>query len=141
RLMFWRSVVGKLAVTILLLVSFVLFILTIFLLQFFENFHIQQAEEAMMQTAERVTTLVEHEQDQTYIEDSAERMKDLSSRVAIVYDNGEIWVSSSGDDSLSELDSNWIRDEDRLMSVLTQGQPVQMQMTLPDSGTEAMIVG
>jgi two-component system sensor histidine kinase ResE len=61
--------------------------------------------------------------------------------VAIVYDNGEIWVSSSGDDSLSELDSNWIRDEDRLMSVLTQGQPVQMQMTLPDSGTEAMIVG
>lgn len=43
--MFWRSVVGKLAVTILLLVSFVLFVLTIFLLEFFENFHIQEAEE------------------------------------------------------------------------------------------------
>ena len=49
--MFWRSVVGKLAITILLLVSFVLFILTILLLEFFEDFHMQEAEKAMLQTA------------------------------------------------------------------------------------------
>ena len=139
--MFWRSVVGKLAVTILLLVSFVLVILTIFLLQFFENFHVQQAEEALIQTAERVTTLVEHEQDQTYIQDATERVKDLSSRVAIVSNDGNVWVSSSGDDSLPELENNWIKNEDRLMNVLTQDQPVQMQMALPGSEAEAMIVG
>src|SRR5699024_10382543 len=139
--MFWRSVVGKLAVTILLLVSFVLVILTIFLLQFFENFHVQQAEQALIQTAERVTTLVEHEQDQTYVQDATERVKDLSSRVAIVSNDGKAWVSSSGDDSLPELENNWIKDEERLMNVLTQDQPIQMQMALPGSETEAMIVG
>ena len=41
---FWKSVVGKLWFTILLLVSFVLFILTFFLLEFIENYHVDEAE-------------------------------------------------------------------------------------------------
>lgn len=51
--MFWRSVVGKLAVTIVALVCFVLFILSIFLLQFFENMYIDEAENNMMQNAKK----------------------------------------------------------------------------------------
>lgn len=139
--MFWRSVVGKLAVTILMLVAFVLFILSIFLLQFFENFHIQQAEEAMMETAERVTVLIEQQEDRDYIHDTTERVKDLSSRVAIVYSDGEIWVSSSSDENLSELQKEWIENNEQLMKVITDNQQVQIEMTLPNSDEEAMIVG
>ncbi len=40
----WRSVVGKLWMTILLLVSFVLIILTMLLFQFFEKYHVNQIE-------------------------------------------------------------------------------------------------
>lgn len=139
--MFWRSVVGKLAVTILLLVAFVLFILSIFLLQFFENFHIQQAEEAMMETAKQVTTLIEQQDDRDYIHDTTERVKDLASRVAIVYEDGEVWVSSSSDENLSEFKSDWISNEEELMKVFTDNQNVQILMTLPNSDEEAMIVG
>ena len=58
--MFWRSVVGKLAITILLLVSFVLFILSILLLEFFEGFHVQEAEKVMIQSAVKISSLVKN---------------------------------------------------------------------------------
>ncbi|NBJ70459.1 MULTISPECIES: ATP-binding protein [Clostridia] len=142
--MFWRSVVGKLAITILLLVSFVLFILTILLLQFFEDFHIQEAEQDMLQTAEKVSMLVNTHADahdeKKLIEETTESVKDPSSRVAIVSGNGDVWVSDSEDEQLSKLKIDWLEQEG-LSSVLTNNVQVQKQMRLPDSEREAMIVG
>lgn len=43
----WNSVVGKLWLTILLLVSFVLFIVTVLLLEFLGNYHSQAVEETL----------------------------------------------------------------------------------------------
>ena len=43
----WNSIVGKLWATILLLVSFVLFIVTALLLEFLDNFHTKQAEDSL----------------------------------------------------------------------------------------------
>ncbi|WP_142836487.1 ATP-binding protein [Planococcus salinarum] len=43
----WNSVVGKLWITILLLVSFVLFIVTVLLLEFMGNYHSQTVEETL----------------------------------------------------------------------------------------------
>ncbi|UTR09579.1 ATP-binding protein [Evansella sp. LMS18] len=57
----WRSVVGKLWLTILLLVSVVLTILTILLLQYFEHFHKEQAENQLMNHADLIATLIEDE--------------------------------------------------------------------------------
>ena len=45
----WNSIVGKLWATILLLVSFVLFIITALLLEFLDNFHTKQAEDSLRQ--------------------------------------------------------------------------------------------
>ena len=50
----WRSVVGKLWMTILFLVSFVLLILTILLLQFFEKYHVNQIEQGLSDQAEKI---------------------------------------------------------------------------------------
>lgn len=47
----WNSIVGKLWITILLLVSFVLFIVTILLLEFLGNYHSEQVEETLNQEA------------------------------------------------------------------------------------------
>ncbi len=47
----WNSVVGKLWATILLLVSFVLFIVTALLLEFFNNYHTTQAEDSLRREA------------------------------------------------------------------------------------------
>ncbi|RAS79341.1 ATP-binding protein [Priestia endophytica] len=59
----WRSVVGKLWITIILLLSVVLFILTILLLEFFENYIVDQAEEDLNSTSKQVAHFVEEMED------------------------------------------------------------------------------
>ncbi|WP_456274185.1 ATP-binding protein [Bacillus sp. AK031] len=59
----WRSVVGKLWITILLLVAFVLFILTILQLEFFQNYHLEQVENDLSDTAEKIASIVESHED------------------------------------------------------------------------------
>src|SRR5690625_1351108 len=101
--MLWRSVVGKLAITILLLVSFVLFILTILLLEFFESFHIQEAEKGLMRTATIVSSMIEEEDHHDTIMDTIERVKDPSSRVFIIFEDGKVITSETSNTELSEL--------------------------------------
>ncbi|WP_318936970.1 ATP-binding protein [Oceanobacillus halotolerans] len=139
--MFWRSVVGKLAITILLLVSFVLFILTILLLEFFETFHIEEAEKDMMQTATKVSVMVEQYQSRGLLIETAEQVKDPKSRVAILFNDDTAWVSNSSDDNLAKLEDDWLQNDQELTTVLTDQEKVQKQMMLPDSNVEVMIVG
>src|SRR5699024_12187040 len=101
--MFWRSVVGKLAVTILLLVSFVLFVLTILLLLYFEGFHIQEAEKDILQTATKVSVMVESYEDRELIVDTARRVKDPASRVLVLFGDDTVWMSVSHELGLSKL--------------------------------------
>ncbi|MEK5039287.1 ATP-binding protein [Sporosarcina sp. FSL K6-3457] len=69
----WNSIVGKLWATILLLVSFVLFIVTALLLEFLDNFHTQQAEDSLRRDAMTIGKVVmDHESEssmQLIIED------------------------------------------------------------------------
>src|SRR5690625_1748121 len=102
--MFWRSVVGKLAITILLLVSFVLFILTILLLEFFEGFHVQEAEKVMVQSASKISMLVEEHDEKPLIMEMVERVKDPTSRVFIYFEDGEVWVSETINKHLMNID-------------------------------------
>ncbi|WP_339249936.1 ATP-binding protein [Sporosarcina sp. FSL W8-0480] len=58
----WNSIVGKLWATILLLVSFVLFIVTVLLLEFLDNFHTNQAEDSLRREATTIGKIVvDHE--------------------------------------------------------------------------------
>lgn len=57
---FLRSVVGKLWFTIILLVSFVLFILTVMLLEFFQNYNIQETKDGLTHTAEKIAHVLEN---------------------------------------------------------------------------------
>ncbi|WP_085991997.1 ATP-binding protein [Oceanobacillus senegalensis] len=139
--MFWRSVVGKLAITILLLVCFVLFILSIFLLQFFENFHVNKAEEDMMQTATKISYLIEQQEDESLIHETADLIKDPSSRVAILYPDGELWVSHSIDDRLESFEEDWIQEDQDLLEVLSDNQELKKEMKLPDNHLQVMVVG
>lgn len=140
--MFWRSVVGKLAITILLLVCFVLFILTILLMEFFKNFHIQEAEKEMLQTATKVSEVVDQHEDNALITQMAKYIKDPTSRVVIVYgDDNNIWTSDSNDKDLDQLDADWLLNDKELTNVLTNGNEVKKQIALPDSDREALIVG
>src|SRR5690625_1867022 len=102
--MFWRSVVGKLAITILLLVSFVLFILSILLLEFFEGFHIQEAEKELMETASKISLVINELGDEEVVEEMTERIKDPTSKVMIYFPNGHTWSSETTNKSLKTLE-------------------------------------
>ncbi|TWT28287.1 ATP-binding protein [Planomicrobium sp. CPCC 101110] len=53
----WNSVVGKLWLTILLLVSFVLFIVTVLLLEFLGNYHSEAVEDTLKQEAATIARI------------------------------------------------------------------------------------
>src|SRR5690625_1216678 len=140
--MFWRSVVGKLAITILLLVSFVLFILTILLLEFFENFHMQEAEKALMQTANKVSIIMEQHHDNIDLMlETTERVKDPSSRVVIVFPNGTLLTSETTNDVLTELKNSWFINNQDVDAVRDNNQTFNKQMMLPGQDVEVMMVG
>ena len=139
--MFWRSVVGKLAMTILLLVSFVLFILTILLLEFFENFHIQEAEKGMMETASKISTMIEQDEDQNLIIETTERVKDPATQVILIFEDGEMFISEANDDNLASIDHNWFRSDVPYNEIINNNETIYRQRILPDSNVEVMIVG
>ncbi|RKJ31313.1 histidine kinase, partial [Butyricicoccus sp. 1XD8-22] len=56
----WNSIVGKLWATILLLVSFVLFIFTVLMLEFLDNYHNEQARSSISQTASTIASIVDN---------------------------------------------------------------------------------
>ncbi|WP_080874339.1 ATP-binding protein [Oceanobacillus timonensis] len=106
--MFWKSVVGKLSLTILLLVSFVLCVLMFFLMQFFETYHIQEAENDMTQMSEKISSLVDSDYDSEFIEDATEMLKDPSSRVVVYNADGDQWISDTEDTDLNFIDESWM---------------------------------
>ncbi len=139
--MFWRSVVGKLAITILLLVSFVLFILTILLLEFFEGFHVQEAEKAMVQSATKMSMLVEEHDEKSLITEMVEQVKDPTSRVIIYFEDGEIWASKTTNQHLLNLDEITPENNPNLKKVITDRKPYNEKMTILEDESEIMVVG
>lgn len=139
--MFWRSVVGKLAVTILLLVSFVLFILTILLLEFFEDFHIQEAEKSMEQTATKLSYLAEQHDDKTLIKDLTDSIKDPTSRIIIYFADGTSWESDTTNENLFDLAPLSPENQPELMNVLMSPENLNKNVILMHNNVEVMAIG
>ncbi|MGF3103499.1 ATP-binding protein [Rossellomorea sp. DUT-2] len=125
----WRSVVGKLWLTILLLVSFVLFILTILLLEFFQNYHVDVVEKELTQTAEKVARVIENHKD---LELGMELGKE------IIDDPVNIIISLDQNESLYSQDSTafqkniheYISEDKQLQSVKTKEITIKKEIEL-----------
>ncbi len=139
--MFWRSVVGKLWFTILFLVCFVLFILTILLLKFFENYHVIEAEKALLQTASKVSEVVDQYNDRDLVLSTTNLVKDPSSRVVIAFSKDDALVADSDSDQLPELKKNWSLTDQDLSKVMDNGEDLKKISNMDDSQSGVMIVG
>jgi two-component system sensor histidine kinase ResE len=92
---FLRSVVGKLWFTILLLVSFVLFILTIMLLEFFQNYNTLEMKKDLTNTSEKVANVLERYPNDKFplgLEIAWEIIDDVT-KVVIIKNDHEIYYS------------------------------------------------
>lgn len=139
--MLWGSVVNKLWLTILVLVSVVLGLLTFLLLEFFGNFHIEEAEESLMQTATKVSILLEEIDDRNTVYDTAERVQDPNSRIAILQ-NDELWISKPDEaEPLPDVDQQWLLNDAELNKAVTEGEDVSKQLILPNTDRSVIVVG
>ncbi|MET1249832.1 ATP-binding protein [Sporolactobacillus sp. STCC-11] len=118
--MIWRSIIGKLWATIILIVTIVLMFLTLFLLQFFENSNIQQAEHQMEKIGVKAAALLEHHAGRT-VDDTLKTVADI----ADVYDagyvmivNGKVWSGPEGS-SAPGLQRDFFENDATLKHALT----------------------
>ncbi|WP_175991163.1 ATP-binding protein [Bacillus sp. Marseille-Q1617] len=108
----WRSVVGKLWVTILLLVSFVLFILTILLLEFFQNYHVDEVEKELTNTAEKVARVVENHKDLELGMELGKEIIDEPVNILIVLDDDKSVYSHDSKGSHRDIHNLIMKDKD-----------------------------
>ncbi|WP_026689437.1 ATP-binding protein [Alteribacter aurantiacus] len=123
--MFWRSVVGKLWATILLLVSVVLLVLTVLLLQYFERFHAEQSEEQLLNHASLIASLIEDDHtDEAAIAMSRKIAETYGTRAVIILDEEEFWYSSNNTKGELPIDLFY---SDRELSQVMDDQEVVVQ--------------
>ncbi len=117
-MMFWRSVVGKLWFTILLLVTFVLFILTVMLLEFFDNYHVKQMEDGLTKTASQISKIIENhdEHDKELGLEIAMELVDSVSSAVVIKDINEYYYSPNTT-SVDRLPVSYLMSEKDLSKV------------------------
>ncbi|WP_183251343.1 ATP-binding protein [Anoxybacteroides tepidamans] len=143
---FWRSVVGKLWFTILLLVSCVLFVLTMLLLKFFETYHVQEAEKELTQLAVKVSEVMEEHEDEALARSIASSLVGHTSRAIIMVDKTHYWYLPSHSE-LRNLPLSFIEKDEELKQAFTKRKQVKKKTYLPnvqaqnDRNSEWLIVG
>ncbi|KXG11111.1 Sensor protein SrrB [Anoxybacillus sp. P3H1B] len=143
---FLRSVVGKLWATILLLVSCVLFILTILLLKFFETYHVQEAEKELTQLAVRVSEVMQEHRDEALARSIAATLVGNTSKAIIVADKTHYWYLPASS-QIRDLPISFVEEDQELRAVITKQKQVKKKTYLPslqakeDRYNEWLIVG
>ncbi|MCL6587471.1 MAG: HAMP domain-containing protein, partial [Anoxybacillus sp.] len=140
---FWRSVVGKLWATILLLVSCVLVVLTMLLLKFFETYHVQEAEKELTQLAVKVAEVMHERQDEALARSIASSLVGDASKAIIVLDNTHYWYLPSHAEQ-QDVPFSFIEADDELKQAFTK--QVKKKMHLPnmqttDGSSQWLVVG
>ena len=128
--MLWGSVVGKLWATILLLVSFVLIVLTVLLVEFFDNFQIENVENDLTKMAQQIITVTnEHGGTGNEVLQIASELIGDETKVIIL--NDDKMVFSSNDENGIKITPEFIKDDPELIKVFTERETVKKEMTLP----------
>lgn len=133
-MIFLRSVVGKLWVTILLLVTFVLFILTVMLLEFFENYHIDETKNELEKTATRMSHFLEEQEVGIGLEISWELLDDVTEAMVVLSET-EYYASPDMGKTLG-LPVDFFMDDPQLQEVLTHQKEVTKIATHPGNNNE-----
>ncbi|MCM3766522.1 cell wall metabolism sensor histidine kinase WalK [Neobacillus niacini] len=123
---FLRSVVGKLWFTIILLVSFVLFILTVMLLEFFQNYNIQETKEELTHTAEKIANVLkEHPKEQLPLGlEISWEIVDQVTKVVVVKNEHEVYYSPNTENGI-KLSLKDIKQDSELSKVFHDNKKVE----------------
>ncbi|MEE6451825.1 ATP-binding protein [Gottfriedia acidiceleris] len=136
-----RSLVGKLWLTIILLVSLVLSFLTFVLIGFFEKFYIDLQVQNMKDDATKIAQLIENGQPLSNIEYLSNNIVSRYSRVIISIDGQEPWYSNNTY-GIQELPFKEIKNDEILNKTLTDNKEVSKRLVYGEnSEREKLVVG
>jgi two-component system, OmpR family, sensor histidine kinase ResE len=152
--MLWRSVVGKLWSTILILVSFVLAFLTILLTGYFEAYYEKEVERKITENAERVVKMIHEDVPEDLLHTIVTSLMTSEAQATIVKNDNSVWTSPQstfhGTISLEEIQEDdelakVFTDRTKVMKLMKPSQSVEEQqlvIAMPVSipGTDAVII-
>ncbi len=137
---FLRSVVGKLWFTIIFLVAFILFILTVMLLEFFENNNLIETKHDLTNQAEKIAKVLENHPGEQFplgLEISWEIIDDVT-KVVIIKNDREVYFSPNSENSV-KLSVPDIQNDVELSKVFTEDISVEKVSKLPSDDPEQTI--
>ncbi|PPA71294.1 ATP-binding protein [Jeotgalibacillus proteolyticus] len=130
----WRSVVGKLWMTILLLVCFVLFMLTILLLEFFQNYHVEEVEQSLTFEAQKIARILEDHQDMDISIQIISEIVDEPVYALVMIEGGETFTSNP-ETMYQQQIRTMIEENQEFSAVLNQKQQVQKELSIQTEET------
>lgn len=134
---FLRSVVGKLWFTIIFLVAFILFILTVMLLEFFENNTIMETKNDLTHQAEKIAKVLENHPGEQFplgLEISWEIIDEVTN-VVIIKNDQEVYFSPNSEKSV-KLSVPDIRNDVELSTVFEENRTVEKVSKLSSYGSD-----
>ncbi|WAA13797.1 ATP-binding protein [Fervidibacillus halotolerans] len=139
--MIWRSIVGKLWATILLLVSIVLFVLSLLLMQFFRNYIDEDVTETLTNTASKIALILERHDDFEFSLDVAWEITDDLTKVIVITPEHDIYYSPGCDKKPFGLD--YFLHDSELSRVFTDSEYVKKEILFPadDDSQRALMIG
>ncbi|WP_018922182.1 ATP-binding protein [Salsuginibacillus kocurii] len=144
---FFRSIVGKLWMTIILLVLVVLAILSVLLLQFFERFYMNEAEEDLTNRSELMASVLEGYDDS---EEALQTMRYMANafdtKVSIFSEEEIYWMSADNNEETIHLPPSVFLEEDSFDEVFAGEEVVTLYGEYPvgnegEQTNEMLIVG
>lgn len=143
--MFWRSVVGKLWFTILLLVSVVLTILTIMLLQYFEKFHADQAKEQLTNHAFMIASILEeYETEEAALATSKQIIDHYNAKLLLLQGENDYWYYPEEE---NKIPVEQFQNDSELSKVINDNEVVITRVDFPfylngeEIHNEVLVVG
>lgn len=124
------SIVGKLWGTILLLVSFVLFIFTVLMLEFLGSYHKELTENTLRQTATSIASVIEHNELDYETFDTISEILPDDSNVIIARSKDEIVLTEQQGINQVEI-QNQILQNEKLSAVFTDDVTIVKDLLLP----------
>lgn len=131
----WHSIVGKLWATILLLVSFVLFIVTVLLLEFLDNFHTNQAEDSLRREATTIGKIVLDHENESAMRLIIQDILDNETNAMIIDSDKEVHYSFHKGLNQEKIVKK-ILSEPKFFSNIEINKKVVKEMILPSLGDE-----
>lgn len=141
--MLWRSVVGKLWGTILLLVSFVLLVLSILLIEFLGKYQIDTVMNDLTKLAQQVVSVTKNHANAEDVLQISSELIGKDTKVIVLHD--EKIVFSSINEKNSKITPRFIKSDPDLKKVFTDTDIIKKEMKLPVVETggkvSAIVVG